>query len=65
MTNWKERIALYEIHEVSKKNHEVYSLMMTGSDITNWCKSKNELYGYVEGLGGDKNYTCWAVEIVA
>ena len=65
MTNWKERTALYEVHEINKKNHEVYFLTMKGKEINDWCKSKNEFHGYVEGLGGDKNYACWAVEVLA
>lgn len=65
MKNWKERTATYEVHEISKKNHEVYIMTMTGNEISNWCKAKNENYGYVEGLGGDKSYSCWAVEIMA
>ena len=64
MANWKERTALYEVHEVSKKGQEVYVLTMTGQQISDWCRAKNENYGYVEGVGGDKNYSCWAVEIV-
>ena len=64
MTNWKTRMAAYEVHEVSKKNDEVYMMMATGNEISAWCKAKNENHGYVEGLGGDKNYSCWAVEIL-
>jgi len=65
MMNWKERTATYEIHEISKKNHEVYLMTMTGQEISDWCRVKNENYGYVEGLGGDKSYSCWAAEILA
>lgn len=65
MTNWRERKAAYEIHEVSKKNEKVYVSIMTGQEVADWCRAKNENYGYVEGLGGDKSYGCWAVEILA
>ena len=63
MTKWKSEKALYEIHEINKKNHEVYHLMMTGEEVAAWCKSKNEAYGYIECLGGDRSYSCWAVAI--
>lgn len=66
MTNdWRTEKALYEVHEISKKNHEIYSLVMTGNEISEWCKMKNENYGYIEGLGGDKSYSCWAVLVLA
>lgn len=65
MANWKERTATFEVHESSRKINEVYYMTMTGAEMSNWCKAKNENNGYVEGLGGDKSYTCWAVEILA
>jgi hypothetical protein len=65
MKNWKEREATFEVHEISKKSHEVYLMTRTGAEISSWCKAKNELYGYMEGLGGDKSYGCWAVELLA
>lgn len=54
---------MYEIHEVSRKNHEIYTIVMTGAEVDNWCKAKNENYGYTESAGGDKSYSCWAVKI--
>ena len=65
MTNWKERKATYEVHEIGKMAHEVYTMVMTGKEISDWCKARNDNYGYIEGLGGDKSYSCWAVEILA
>lgn len=65
MLSWKEREALYEIHEFTKKGHEVWGIYATGAEISKILKAKNEMNGYVEGLGGDKNYACWAVEVVA
>lgn len=59
--SWKTKKALYEIHETSKKTNIIYCVMMTGEEVAAWCKSKNEFNGYVEGVGGDKSYSCWAV----
>lgn len=54
---------LYEVHEVFKKKEEVYPVMMTGKELKDFMQSKREMNGYVEGLGGDKSYACWAVEM--
>lgn len=54
---------LYEIHEISRKGEEVYILKMTGKELKQYVKTKREMYGYVSGLGGDKSYDCWAVEV--
>lgn len=61
MNNWKTVKGLYEFHEISNKGHEVYSLIMTGKEVQDWCKMKNEVYGYLPGVGGDRSYCCWAV----
>lgn len=60
---WLTEQRLYEVHEVSRKGQEVYTVLMTGEEIRQWCKTKNEAYGYIEGCGGDKSYSCWAVQI--
>lgn len=65
MKNWKTKTALYEIHETSKKHDKVYEMVMTGEQISRYCKARNEMNGFIEGLGGDKHYSCWAVEIYA
>jgi len=54
---------LYEIHEISRKGDTVYTLMLTGKELKDYLKSKREMYGYIPGLGGDKSYDCWAVEV--
>ena len=59
--NWRTDMGLYEIHEVTKKSHESYTMIATGNEIRDWCKAKEEIYGYVPGLGGDRSYSCWAV----
>ena len=61
MKDWKTEKALYAIHEISKKKHEVYPMLMTGNEVSKWCKTKEETYGYIKGCGGDKSYSCWAV----
>lgn len=54
---------LYEIHEISRKGEEVYTLMMTGKELKEYLKGKRDMYGYIPSLGGDKSYDCWAVEL--
>lgn len=61
---WLTEKRLYEIHETSKKTDEVYTMYGTGEEIRDYCKKKNESNGYIDGLGGDKNYSCWAMEIL-
>lgn len=52
---------LYEITEGSKKKIERYPMIATREEIRNWLKMKREVYGYIEGVGGDKSYYCYAV----
>lgn len=66
MKNWRTRKGLYEIHERSKKEEKAYRLVMTGSEISQWCKAKNDAYGYIPGIGGDRSYYClaWLVQYI-
>lgn len=61
MKNWRTAKALYHITEISRSKKEEYHMIMTGEEVGAWCKMKNELYGFVPGLGGDKSYQCIAV----
>lgn len=61
MKNWKTEKTLYEVHETTNRKDEKYHMVMTGEEMTKWCKMKNEAYGYIESCGGDKSYSCWAV----
>ena len=61
MKNWRTEKALYHFTEISRSKKEEYNMMMTGDEVSAWCKMKNEFYGYVPGCGGDKSYTCIAV----
>lgn len=54
---------LYEVHEISKKKNDVYNVMMTGKELKDYLQAKRDMYGYIPGLGGDKSYDCWAVEL--
>lgn len=54
---------LFEITEISKSNLERYFLKMTEEEVKVWCKMKREAYGYIEGVGGDRSYDCFAVLI--
>ena len=55
MTNWRTEKALYHFVEISKKSKEEYDLIMTWNEVRDWCKMKNEVYGYVQGIGGAKS----------
>lgn len=61
MKSWKTEKKLYHFIEMSKKGKEEYSLIMTGEEVSKWCKMKNENYGYIQGVGGDRSYSCVAV----
>ena len=63
MKDWRTETALYHVIEYSKSGREEYDMMATGSEIAQWCKTKEEFYGYVPGLGGDKNYSCVAWKV--
>jgi len=55
---------LYEIHEISRKGDDVYTVTMTGKELKKFLQGKREMYGYIPGCGGDKSYDCWAVELL-
>jgi hypothetical protein len=61
MKNWRTKKALYRITEISKYKYETYPILATGAEIQAYLKSKRENYGYIQGLGGDKTYDCFAV----
>lgn len=61
MKNWRTDKALYHFTEISRSKKEEYNMIMTGEEVSAWCKMKNEAYGYVPGCGGDKSYQCIAV----
>ncbi|MBQ1779672.1 MAG: hypothetical protein IIZ93_16080 [Acidaminococcaceae bacterium] len=64
MKDWRTEKKLYHFVEISKKSKEEYDMIMTGEEVSKWCKMKNEFYGYVPGLGGDRFYSCWAVLVI-
>ena len=61
MKNWRTEKAIYEIHEIKRGQHEIYKLMMTGNEVSEWTKMKNSVYGGSRVDGGDPSYCCWAV----
>ena len=66
MKNWRTDKGLYTFVENSKKGNEEYHAIMTGDEVTEWCKTKEEIHGYIPGLGGDKSYSivAWLVEYI-
>lgn len=63
MKNWRTEKTLYEVHEISRTKHEIYHLVVTGDEMSEWIKNKNAVHGYIPGVGGDPSYTCWAVMV--
>lgn len=61
MKNWKTTKAIYKVTETSRKGSKEYLLMMTGEEISAYLKAKNDMNGYIPGLGGDRSYSCIAV----
>ena len=51
---------LYIVCETSNRKHEIYYLFMAESEIREWCRVKNEVYGGKRCDGGDPSYGCWA-----
>jgi len=58
---WKTRKGLYRIHETRRGSDESYSIVATGDEVSEICRAKNESNGYIEGVGGDRSYSAWAV----
>ena len=61
MRNWRTEKALYEIKEIGKGINSTYPIIATGEEISKKLKAKNEMNGYIPGLGGDKTYSATAV----
>lgn len=64
MKNWRTEKNLYHFVEISKKSKEEYDMVMTGEEVSKWCKMKNDFYGFIPGVGGDKSYACVASLVV-
>ena len=52
---------LFEVHENGKGINDIYHLIMTDTEMSEFLKNKNAFYGYIDGVGGDKSYNAWAV----
>lgn len=52
---------LFTVAETCKKGTEFYHLTMTDAEMSAYLKAKQEMNGYVPGLGGDRSYgiTAW------
>lgn len=64
MKDWRTEKRTYMVVETSRKGSEEYVLYMTGKEISDWCKVKNENNGYIPGIGGDKSYSCVAWQMI-
>lgn len=61
MKNWEQAEGYYDIIEMNKKKVEKYPVRMTGKEVSEFCKAKMYFNGYVEGVGGDRSYSCIAI----
>lgn len=61
MTDWRTKETVFEVYE----NNDVYTMCMTGNEMSNYLKAKIEMNGYISGLGGDKKYSIYAIELKA
>lgn len=54
----------FQVVETGKGIRKTYILIMTEEQMTNKLKGLNEMNGYVEGIGGDKNYSAvaWTID---
>ena len=55
---------LYQITEIHKAKIETYAVKMSESELKVFLKNKRQVYGYISGIGGDRNYDCFAVLLV-
>ncbi len=52
---------LYYITErTSPRKSETYGILATEEEIKKILKAKREMYGYIPGVGGNRNYSCYA-----
>ncbi len=52
---------IYEITEMWRNKLERYCLKVSVEELKDYLKSHRESNGYIEGVGGDKSYECYAV----
>ena len=48
---------LFHVLENGKGIRQEYNMVRTDSEMSAYLKAMEENYGYVPGLGGDKNYS--------
>ena len=53
---------LYRITEIGRGINETYALLMTAEELKTYLRQKRESHGYIDGVGGDRSYDCFAVE---
>ena len=63
MKKWQMEQHLYKVYEGNKKRREEYPILATGEEMARFLKGHNEMNGYVDGVGGDKSYYCYAVQM--
>ena len=51
---------LFTVREVGRGIDKEYSMMMTDDEMTKFLKAKNDMNGYLPGLGGDRTYSAIA-----
>lgn len=48
---------LFHVLEIGKGVRQEYNMIKTDSEMSAYLKAMIENYGYIPGLGGDKNYS--------
>ena len=53
----------FKITEISNHKIESYYVRMTTDEVKIFLKNKRNAYGYIPGVGGDRSYDCYAIEV--
>lgn len=59
----KDEARLYLITEIGRGIYERYALKMLPSELSRYLKQKRAANGYIQGVGGDRSYDCFAIEL--
>lgn len=51
---------LFTVKEIGRGIDEEYPMMMTDDEMTKFLEAKNDMNGYLSGLGGDRTYSAIA-----
>lgn len=57
------KLNMFQVLEIGKAIRETYTVKMTDEEMSSYLSGKQDMNGYISGLGGDKNYsiTAWHI----